>query len=155
MTNGNSAEREALFKRIHAEQGWMELQDIFNAGWDCALSVCADGGKGEAVGYADVCPGSGGGFTMAVFKSSDVPEGAALYTAPQAECAPREAQPVFRCNDCGGFDIEQGPETMAPTSSDAPTPERAQDAPCLNCAACQPCSLPSSVNGKCPYGEGA
>ena len=45
-----------------------------------------DGGKGEAVGYADVCPGSGGGFTMAVFKSSDVPEGSALYTAPQADC---------------------------------------------------------------------
>lgn len=52
MTNGN---REALFKRIHTEQGWMELQDIFNAGWDCAMSVCADGGKdsSEARDMAD------------------------------------------------------------------------------------------------------
>jgi hypothetical protein len=47
-----------------------------------------------------------------------------LFAAPTPE---REAQPVFRCNDCGGFDIEQVTETMAPASSAAPTPERAQE----------------------------
>lgn len=35
--------------------------------------------KHKPVGIADVCPGSSGGFTMAVFKSSDVPEGSVLY----------------------------------------------------------------------------
>src|SRR5690349_10337572 len=32
--------------------------------------------------------------------------------------APLSDEPVLRCNDCGGFDIEQVPETMKPTPSD-------------------------------------
>lgn len=44
--------------------------------------------KGEAVGVAGSMPGTDG-FTMAAFKASDVPIGTKIYTAPQAECAPR------------------------------------------------------------------
>jgi hypothetical protein len=36
----------------------------------------------EAVGEAGAMPGSNGGFTMAAFKASDVPEGTKLYAAP-------------------------------------------------------------------------
>jgi hypothetical protein len=52
----------------------------------------AGGGKDEAVpvGYAGGMPGTSGGFTMAAFDASTVPPGSALYTAPQAECAPHE-----------------------------------------------------------------
>jgi hypothetical protein len=100
MTNGNSAERERFEKwyktREQHDSGMITTWQHTWEGWQAraALSACADGGKGEAVGYAEVCDGSGGDFTMAVFNSSDVPEGTALFTSPQAECAPREAQPV-------------------------------------------------------------
>jgi len=45
-------------------------------------------GPGEAVGEAGEMPGSNGGFTMAVFKASDVPVGTKLYAAtPTRESA--------------------------------------------------------------------
>ena len=58
----------------------------------------ADGGKGEAVAYTTpeaisaLSRKSAGMFTVHSFpqKLASVP----LYTAPQAECAPREAQPI-------------------------------------------------------------
>lgn len=42
----------------------------------------APAGRAEAVGEAGEMPGSNGGFTMAVFKASDVPLGTKLYAAP-------------------------------------------------------------------------
>ena len=44
----------------------------------------APAGTAEAVGEAGEMPGSNGGFTMAVFKASDVPLGTKLYAAPPA-----------------------------------------------------------------------
>ena len=38
--------------------------------------------QGEEVAHAVPIPGSNGGFTMAAFKASDVPEGSPLYTHP-------------------------------------------------------------------------
>lgn len=46
----------------------------------------------EAVGEAGEMPGSNGGFTMAVFKASDVPLGTKLYAAPPAAEAVRIAE---------------------------------------------------------------
>jgi hypothetical protein len=55
-------------------------------------AAIAAGGAQEPIGHADVCPGSDGGFTMAVFKASDVPEGSPIYAAP----LPREAATVWQ-----------------------------------------------------------
>jgi hypothetical protein len=51
----DDAEREAIFRRIHNERGWMDLQDIFNAGWDEALSSRADGGKDSSDALFNAC----------------------------------------------------------------------------------------------------
>jgi hypothetical protein len=182
MTNGNSAERERFeewafdmgyrnFTYSEEFHGYTEesIQRVW-FGWKGALSVFADGGKeqvtatmGEvvyqvqtgdcwldmtqeqyeqhsktrptrvlytapqaecaprgAVGYAEVCDGSGGDFTMAVFNSSDVPEGAALFTAPQAECAPREKQNVMNIP----LDAAATMADYAPQAECAPLPKQ-------------------------------
>lgn len=43
------------------------------------------GEGGEPVGVTGEMPGSNGGFSMAVFKSSDVPVGTPLYATPPAD----------------------------------------------------------------------
>lgn len=47
-----------------------------------ALAALEQAGEPVAVGAAGEMPGSNGGFSMAVFKASDVPIGASLYTQP-------------------------------------------------------------------------
>jgi hypothetical protein len=107
-----------------------------------ALSARADGGKGEAVldyrmlAYElegvviDVEQGGGGFDTVCMSTVKRVRD--ALYTAPQAECAPREAQPVgprTTLNYDGTFDTTcahcGGNGCFACLKSAAPTPERA------------------------------
>jgi hypothetical protein len=85
MTNGNSAELANLASK-HClartyKDGWIfENTDQLRAFVMSALSVYADGGKGEAVQNVMNIP-LDAAATMADY-------------APQAECAPREAQPV-------------------------------------------------------------
>jgi hypothetical protein len=118
----DDAEREAIFRRIHNERGWMDLQDIFNAGWDEALSSRADGGKGEA----------------ALQRLTEEQERLGLYDdAPQAECAPREAQPNWKALHAAADAVAASADIWAGFSTQdakvcvdaylaAPTPERAQ-----------------------------
>lgn len=54
--------------------------------WNTRQTLPADG-AGEAVGEAGEMPGSNGGFSMAVFKASDVPIGAKLYLHPSPPVA--------------------------------------------------------------------
>jgi hypothetical protein len=102
-----------------------------------ALSARADGGKGEAVGVLTVSRYRGiNGMVNTDFEYlGDLPDGSYhCYTAPQAECAPREAQPIYQIEDEGAWmDVS----ALAFTSKligkrrkrivyAAPTPERAQ-----------------------------
>jgi hypothetical protein len=100
--------------------------------WEISLER-ADGGKGEAVaGYVIPQRLNSGDPVISLYRK---PEGAArfpLYTAPQAECAPREAQPVgprTTLNYDGTFDTTcahcGGNGCFACLKSAAPTPERA------------------------------
>ena len=128
MTNGNSAELANLASK-HClartyKDGWIfENTDQLRAFVMSALSVCADGGKGEAVatlhddGYWTWKKGTTpphesnyAGWRMDVYATPqaecaarekqnvmNIPLDAAATMAdyaPQAECAPREAQPV-------------------------------------------------------------
>jgi hypothetical protein len=94
--------------------------------WQAALSARADGGKGEAVGVLTVSRYRGiNGMVNTDFEYlGDLPDGSYhCYTVPQAECAPREAQPEpeSACNPadiCAGCRCEY-------SQSAAPTPERA------------------------------
>jgi hypothetical protein len=100
--------------------------------WEISLER-ADGGKGEAVaGYVIPQRLNSDDPVISLYRK---PEGAArfpLYTAPQAECAPREAQPVgprTTLNYDGTFDTTcahcGGNGCFACLKSAAPTPERA------------------------------
>jgi hypothetical protein len=107
MTNGNSAEMLRFEKwygqREQHDSGLIETWNHTWEGWQAraALSVCADGGKGEAValkgkhcqnGFADICHAAKADGVVCADGECDIDDG--TRTAPQAECAPREAQPV-------------------------------------------------------------
>jgi hypothetical protein len=59
------------------------------------LALLADGGKGEAVYQVlEPCEATWSDVDWLTYESTDGAFKRVLYTAPQAECAPREAQPV-------------------------------------------------------------
>jgi hypothetical protein len=104
MTNGNSTERERFedwFKKPHGLPLTSTTARVMWEAWQAraALSVCADGGKGEAVAYQGKDrEGNWHEFTKAMFDMAggdSNPSVRKLYDAPQAECAPREAQNVM------------------------------------------------------------
>jgi hypothetical protein len=92
-----------------AERAWMENRHDERAYLLAfARALLADGGKGEAV-YQVLSDNVHAWIDVRKF-SYDQHEGhkRILYTAPQAECAPREAQPVawFEAEEsCRGMDI--------------------------------------------------
>jgi hypothetical protein len=125
MTNGNSAAEvsdDARLQRIY--NAWQNSEDpihdllhaIYNYGYQRALSVCADGGKGEAVAWMNPKEGfvkdafiwqqdaeREPQFNVPVYLAA--PQAECVYNdehvetfqadqAAQAECEPREAQPV-------------------------------------------------------------
>jgi hypothetical protein len=116
MTNGNSAERELFEEYMKKEHPMMPLDrhtdkdsikfDEYRVNWiedmweswqaRAALSVCADGGKGEAVYQVKYESGAWLDHNREKYEYFGRVgyETRILYTAPQAECAPREAQPV-------------------------------------------------------------
>jgi hypothetical protein len=90
----DDAEREAV-NRWSIEQKVFLTPDQWDALW-IALSSRADGGKGEAVTRYDL----NGEF----MKTSAHGEWIRFDdTAPQAECAPREAQPIYLVSSEGRF----------------------------------------------------
>jgi hypothetical protein len=145
MTNGNSAERERFeYARslLPNEMYWGEpitVAAVLHIA-DAALSVCADGGKGEE--DKPTCPHCG--LTDIEYSRTCHNSACSAYAreesfyrgwqdaAPQAECAPREAQPVgprTTLNYDGTFDTTcahcGGNGCFACLKSAAPTPERA------------------------------
>jgi hypothetical protein len=73
------------------------IRDLLTAERQAALSSRADGGKGKAVNQCDGCRV---GAPLSGMGNHVMPDGGFMgctkdrYTAPQAECAPRETQPV-------------------------------------------------------------
>jgi hypothetical protein len=118
----NDEQIKALWLRVTGFDADGDAADIIGF----AHALLADGGKGEAVyqyksllGWDDC--------TEEEYKSFTGSRKRILYTAPQAECAPREAQPVAKIDADGDFvwlvhnpKFAEGTEFYA-----APTPERA------------------------------
>jgi hypothetical protein len=111
-------------------------------GWQAALSARADGGKGEAVAWLHTMYMEGDQTDDRLSFSEENPWGEPganyseeyavvskpLYTAPQAGCAPREAQPYAWLGNGGYYtrnpEIAANLPSMMPVYA-APTPERA------------------------------
>jgi hypothetical protein len=99
MTNGNSAEMLRFEKwysqREQHDSGLIETWNHTWEGWQAraALSVCADGGKGEAVYQVLEDLNTWTDVEYDLFENIETNARRIVYTAPQAECAPREAQP--------------------------------------------------------------
>jgi hypothetical protein len=116
---------KALWLRVTGFDADGDAADIIGF----ARALLADGGKGEAV--AEV----GEDAVFFLKKRPDGsrwPRGTKLYTAPQAECAPREAQPVAISDDHAHAIYKLAHQTgfvgwlnEFRKSLAAPTPERA------------------------------
>jgi hypothetical protein len=122
MTNGNSAERERFEKwcglnnfgatrQPEGERFADYVSLVTERSWQAwqaraAMSVCADGGKGEAVApVGKVLSESEMGIAFDRSRGGNVvwfgtPQPGFLYTVPQAECAPRTDEK--RCEYCDG-----------------------------------------------------
>jgi hypothetical protein len=110
------------------------LPDAIREEWDAFMLDIADGGKGEAVCDRIICWHNRSCVNDDAATMRNCPHRA----APQAECAPREAQP-WRAENVGAIYDEM--------LAAAPTPERAQpvgprttlnydgtfDTPCAHC----------------------
>jgi hypothetical protein len=136
----DDAEREKFNAWFKSEHTRMAVSPSFackawaRAAWQAALSSRADGCKGEAVYQVKYESGAWLDHDREKYEYFGRVgyETRILYTAPQAECAPREAQPVgprTTLNYDGTFDTPcahcGGNGCFACLKSAAPTPERA------------------------------
>jgi hypothetical protein len=127
----DDAEREKFNAWFKSERTRIAVSPSFackawaRAAWQAALSSRADGGKGEAVAYVFPVVGSG---------ATDLQGNPGVtITAPQAECAPREAQPIYQVlnviddtwSDTDWMDFQSASVEKRIVCLATPTPERA------------------------------